>query len=176
MSEWLWPVQKLVNDALEYDLNASEKLQALAGKTLVLEVSEPSAAISVTVESNGFIFLQTGSVSPCDAQVAGKAKDLFNLFFYVDDVIESEANLEALTTPTFFAPNVSMFNQRLGKGDDAVMLSTVGSYGNHAHANGISIELFANNYVLGPGRFNKYSTDKAGYLNVFFTKQKIFKK
>jgi hypothetical protein len=79
-----------------------------------------------------------------------KAKDLFNLFFYVDDVIESKANLEALTTPTFYAPNVSMFNQRLGKGNDAVMLSTVGSYGNHAHANGISIELFANNYVLGP--------------------------
>jgi len=78
------------------------------------------------------------------------AKDLFNLFFYVDDIIESEANLEALTTSTFYAPNVSMFNQRLGGGENAVMLSTVGSYGNHAHANGISIELFANNYVLGP--------------------------
>jgi len=79
-----------------------------------------------------------------------KAKDLFNLFFYVDDIMDGKANLGALTTPTFYAPNVSMFNQRLGEGDNAVMLSTVASYGNHAHANGISIELFANNYVLGP--------------------------
>lgn len=79
-----------------------------------------------------------------------KAKDLFDLFFYVDDLNESKADLEALTTPTFYAPNVSMFNQRMGEGDNALMLSTVGSYGNHAHANGISIELFANNYVQGP--------------------------
>ncbi len=79
-----------------------------------------------------------------------KAKDLFQLFFYVDKVLDSKADLDALTTPTFYAPNVSMFNQRLGKGNNAVMLSTVGSYGNHAHANGISIELYANNYVLGP--------------------------
>ncbi len=79
-----------------------------------------------------------------------KAKDLFNLFFYVDEVTASTADLKALTPPTFYAPNVSMFNQRLGAGQDAVMLSTVGSFGNHAHANGISIELFANNYVLAP--------------------------
>ncbi|KJD37254.1 hypothetical protein PW52_02165 [Tamlana sedimentorum] len=79
-----------------------------------------------------------------------QAKDLFNLFFYVDDIVDSKANLKALTTPTFYAPNVSMFNQRLGVGDDAVMLSTVASFGNHAHANGISLELFANNYVLAP--------------------------
>ncbi|WP_218944455.1 heparinase II/III domain-containing protein [Maribacter luteus] len=79
-----------------------------------------------------------------------KAKDFFNLFFYVDTIVDSKADLEALTTPTFYAPNISMFNQRMGQGDNAVMLSTIGSYGNHAHANGISIELFANNYVLGP--------------------------
>ncbi|WP_406683241.1 heparinase II/III-family protein [Seonamhaeicola sp. MEBiC1930] len=79
-----------------------------------------------------------------------RARDLFNLFFYVDDIVESKADLEALTTSTFYAPNVSLFNQRLGEGDNALMLSTVGSYGNHAHANGISIELFANNYVVGP--------------------------
>ena len=43
-----------------------------------------------------------------------------------------------------------MFNQRMGEESNAIMLSTVGSYGNHAHANGISLELFANNYALGP--------------------------
>ncbi|PQV48978.1 heparinase II/III-like protein [Jejuia pallidilutea] len=79
-----------------------------------------------------------------------KAKDFFNLFFYVDDIVDSKADLNAITTPTFYAPNISMFNQRIGQGNNALMLSTVGSYGNHAHANGISIELFANNYVLGP--------------------------
>ncbi|WP_372935806.1 heparinase II/III family protein [Seonamhaeicola sp.] len=79
-----------------------------------------------------------------------EAKDLFNLFYYVDDIVDAQANLEAITTPTFYAPNISVFNQRIGTGNDAVMLSTAGSFGNHAHANGISIELFANNYVLGP--------------------------
>lgn len=81
-----------------------------------------------------------------------KAKDLFNLFFYVDALKDNtqKLNIHQLTTPTFYAPNVSMFNQRMSKESDAIMLSTVGSYGNHAHANGISLELFANNYALGP--------------------------
>ena len=83
-----------------------------------------------------------------------KATDFFQLFFYVDELKTSkskeESNIESLTSPTFYAPNVSMFNQRMGTGDDALMVSTVGSFGNHAHANGISMELYANNYVLGP--------------------------
>lgn len=84
-----------------------------------------------------------------------KVESLSELFFYVDTLIENtesgdENLLGELISPTFYAPNTSMFNQRLGKGNDAIMISTVGSYGNHAHANGISIELFANNYVLGP--------------------------
>ena len=82
-----------------------------------------------------------------------KAKDLFHLFFYVDNLKPTENTqngLEKLTTPTFYASNVSMFNQRLGKGADAMMVSTAGSFGNHSHVNGISLELFANTYVLGP--------------------------
>ncbi|WP_434035582.1 heparinase II/III domain-containing protein [Formosa sp. 4Alg 33] len=81
------------------------------------------------------------------------ASDLFELFFYVDKLKTSETDsdgLEQLTSPTFYASNVSLFNQRLGSGDSAMMVSTFGSYGNHAHANGVAIELFANNYVLGP--------------------------
>ncbi|WFO15928.1 heparinase II/III-family protein [Cellulophaga baltica 4] len=61
----------------------------------------------------------------------------------------NENGLDQLTSPTFYASNVSMFNQRLGSGAHAMMVSTAGSYGNHSHANGISIELFANTYVLG---------------------------
>lgn len=82
-----------------------------------------------------------------------EANDYFELFFYVDELnLESTENvsIKDLTSPTFYAPNVSMFNQRMGAGSDAVMVSTAASYGNHTHANGISIELFANNYVLGP--------------------------
>lgn len=82
-----------------------------------------------------------------------EANDFFELFFYVDELKqESTGNvsIKGLTSSTFYAPNVSMFNQRMGEGNDAVMVSTVASYGNHTHANGISIELFANNYVLGP--------------------------
>ena len=82
-----------------------------------------------------------------------KVDNLFQLFFYVDELKPTEKNpnaLKELTSPTFYASNVSMFNQRLGEGDDAMMVSTTGSFGNHAHANGVSIELFANKYVLGP--------------------------
>ncbi|MEP3837817.1 MAG: heparinase II/III family protein [Algibacter sp.] len=81
------------------------------------------------------------------------AKDYFELFFYVDDLIQEDVqnvSIKDLTSPTFYASNVSMFNQRMGEGSDAVMVSTAASYGNHTHANGISMELFANNYVLGP--------------------------
>ena len=86
-----------------------------------------------------------------DNLYAREAKDYFQLFFYADELKPaSNEGLQSLTSPTFYAPNVSMFNQRIGLGNNAVMISTVGSFGNHAHANGISLELFANNYVLGP--------------------------
>ncbi|UXP32639.1 heparinase II/III-family protein [Reichenbachiella agarivorans] len=89
-----------------------------------------------------------------------KGGGLFELFFYTDDLLSrSEIEKgESLVTPTFYAPNVSLFVQRQGQGQDAMMISTLGSYGNHAHANGIAMELYANNYVLGPdmGRGSSY--------------------
>lgn len=100
-------------------------------------------------------------------------RGLFELFFYVnqlsDDNISGDAE-GALITPTFYAPNVSLFNQRLGDGENAMMVSTVGSFGNHAHANGIAIELFANGYVLGPdmGRGISYwNPDHREYYSQF---------
>lgn len=85
----------------------------------------------------------------------GRGRGLFELFFYVDTLrvsekLSNEELIAQLTTPTFYAPNVSLFIQRLGVGDDALMVSTVGSFGNHAHANGIAMELYANKYVLAP--------------------------
>ena len=88
------------------------------------------------------------------------AGDFFKMFFYVDslDITEADVDVSNLITPTFYARNVSNFIQRMGEGDRAMMVSTVGSFGNHSHANGIAIELYANNYVLGPdmGRGSSY--------------------
>ena len=83
------------------------------------------------------------------------SKDLFQLFFYVNELkktndLEIKELSKKLETPTFYAPNVSMFIQRMGEGEEAMMVSTVGAFGNHAHVNGISMELYANNFVLGP--------------------------
>lgn len=92
-----------------------------------------------------------------------RGRGLFELFFYVDTLKETpkvnfEELLANLTTPTFYAPNVSLFIQRMGTQENAMMVSTVGSLGNHAHANGIAMELYANNYVLAPdmGRGSSY--------------------
>ncbi len=99
-------------------------------------------------------------------------KNLFQLTTYKDELAEVNGDLKletsGLMTPTFYAPNVSMFVQRMGRGDNATMVSTVGSYGNHAHTNGISLELFANNYVHAPdmGRGRSYwSSDFREYYS-----------
>lgn len=97
---------------------------------------------------------------------------LFELFFYVDKLMDVTLRTSdnGLITPTFYAPGVSMFIQRLGTGDNAMMISTVGAFGNHAHANGIAMELYANNYVLGPdmGRGPSYwHSDHRDYYSQF---------
>ena len=105
MSEWLMPLQKLVNDALQYDLSAEQKLATLAGKTLVLEVSEPSLTISLTIEANGFVFIQAEKVEPYDALVSGKATDLFTVMRAKDRtaaMMAHEIRIEG-DTRTFFA-------------------------------------------------------------------------
>jgi hypothetical protein len=66
---------------------------------------------------------------------------------------------EDYITQTFYAPNVSWFVQRNGMDkDNGLMISQVGSLGNHAHANGVSIELYGKGYVLGAesGRGSSY--------------------
>jgi hypothetical protein len=64
-------------------------------------------------------------------------------------------------TPTFFAPNVSWLIQRngyTGGKPGALAISQAGSTGNHAHANGIAMELFALGVSLAPesGRGSGY--------------------
>jgi hypothetical protein len=69
----------------------------------------------------------------------------------LDSQIE-KGNLSDYLTPTFYAPNVSWFVQRNGfeSKEHGLMISQVGSFGNHAHSNGISMEFYGKGFVLGP--------------------------
>ena len=104
-----------------------------------------------------------------------KGKDLFDLFFYTDQLletnpVETKELSKQLITPSFYAPNVSLFIQRMGEDDQAMMVSTVGSFGNHSHVNGIAMELYANNYVLGPDMSkgpSYWHTDHRDYYSQF---------
>jgi hypothetical protein len=71
------------------------------------------------------------------------------------------ARIQDYQTPTFHAPNASWLIQRSGYDgalEDALVISQVGSNGNHAHANGIAMELFAKGLSLAPesGRGSGY--------------------
>ncbi len=59
--------------------------------------------------------------------------------------------LKDYVTQTFYAPNVSWFVQRNKYSDkeNGLMISQYASYGNHAHSNGIAIELYGKGYILG---------------------------
>lgn len=53
-------------------------------------------------------------------------------------------------TQTFYAPNISWLVQRNGRDKEhGLMVTKAGSYGNHMHADGISIELYGKGFVLG---------------------------
>lgn len=61
------------------------------------------------------------------------------------------ASLDDFATATFYAPNVSYFVQRNGFDvQNGLMISQAGSLGNHAHANGIAMELYGKGVVLAP--------------------------
>lgn len=59
--------------------------------------------------------------------------------------------IEDYVTQTFYAPNVSWFVQRnkFTDPENGMMISQYGSLGNHAHANGVAIELYGKGYILG---------------------------
>ncbi|MEH6305663.1 hypothetical protein RYH73_08410 [Olivibacter sp. CPCC 100613] len=61
------------------------------------------------------------------------------------------AKLKDFVTPTFYAPNVSWFVQRskYDSKENGLMISQYASYGNHAHSNGVAIELYGKGYILG---------------------------
>ncbi len=61
-------------------------------------------------------------------------------------------------TQTFYAPSISWHVQRMGEGEDGMMVSLNGSLGNHMHANGINMELYGKGFVQGadPGKGANY--------------------
>lgn len=69
-------------------------------------------------------------------------------------VLDTKTEAGKLTdyvTQAFYAPNVSWFVQRNKYTDkqNGLMISQYASYGNHAHSNGVAIELYGKGYVLG---------------------------
>ena len=80
------------------------------------------------------------------------------------------SEIEKYTSTMFYAPNVSWLAMRTGmdKQHD-LMASLNGSLGNHAHANGISLELYGKGYVLGPdagiGKYLYSGLDYAEYYS-----------
>lgn len=60
------------------------------------------------------------------------------------------AKLEDYMSRTFYAPNVSWLAQRNGMDpQNGLMISQYASQGNHAHANGIAMELYGKGFVQG---------------------------
>jgi hypothetical protein len=81
-------------------------------------------------------------------------KSLFSICFHVDklaDVTTGEATYDHLRHDTYYAPNVSWLIQRNGRSQQEGMTVTLtGAYGNHAHANGISMEMYGKGLMLAP--------------------------
>ncbi len=66
-------------------------------------------------------------------------------------VFDPAANVDTLVSSTFYSPGVSWLVQRNGmKPQSSLMISLNASEGNHAHANGISMELYGHGLTLGP--------------------------
>lgn len=88
------------------------------------------------------------------AEEAVTPKNSVESFFTEKEVkIKKEipaAKLEDYVTQTFYAPNVSWLVQRNGMDkQNGLMISEYASKGNHAHANGVSMELYGKGFVQG---------------------------
>ncbi|WP_281225897.1 heparinase II/III family protein [Flavobacterium aquiphilum] len=81
-----------------------------------------------------------------------------------------EGKLLDYTTPLFYVEHNSWLVQRQGEGDSALMISQIGSLGNHMHSNGIAMELYGKGLPLAPemGHGSSYfSIEYAEYYTQF---------
>ncbi|WP_052823332.1 heparinase II/III domain-containing protein [Neotamlana sedimentorum] len=90
-------------------------------------------------------------------------KNAFNAFVYNTNVTLNKtieaAELTDYATASFYAPNVSWLAMRNGMDKhNGLMISQAASLGNHAHSNGIAMELYGKGYILAPegGRGSSY--------------------
>ncbi|WP_341224492.1 heparinase II/III family protein [uncultured Arcticibacterium sp.] len=105
----------------------------------------------------------------------GFRKNAFNEFLYNTKVELDHsilpANPDDYITSTFYAPNVSWVAMRNGfDRKHGLMVSQFGSLGNHAHSNGIAMELYGKGFILGPegGRGSSYlQADYREYYSQF---------
>ena len=80
MSLLALPLQTVINRALEYDPVARRRLTALVGKTLMLEMSEPSLTLALTIdgdEHQARVLVDFSRPDEVHARVSGRASDLF---------------------------------------------------------------------------------------------------
>lgn len=103
--------------------------------------------------------------------IGKKLADLFSqeAFLFKEDV--KATKLSDFTSPLFYAPNTSWLIQRQGDDENnALMISQIGSLGNHMHSNGIAMELYGKGLPLAPemghGR-SYFSIEYAEYYTQF---------
>lgn len=101
-------------------------------------------------------------------------RNISDLFLSEAFQVKSEikpGKLSDFTSPLFYAPKTSWLVQRQGDDEkDALMISQIGSFGNHMHSNGIAMELYGKGLPLAPemGHGSSYfSIEYAEYYTQF---------
>lgn len=128
-------------------VNSALQLITFAQKHGKRELEETLTRYVKTIENAKDIW---GGESVVNWQ-SGSANDLkLTPRFRLDENIKA-GEVKDYATPVIYSPKVSYFAQRNGYDPkNGLMVSMIGSKGNHMHANGISMEIFGKGYVLGP--------------------------
>lgn len=108
--------------------------------------------------------VQSGSV---------KGTSLQDLFEHEGLILQDDIKpgvVADFTSPLFYSPRVSWLVQRQGGAENGLMISQIGSFGNHMHSNGIAMELYGKGFPIAPemGHGSSYfSTEYVEYYTQF---------